>query len=97
MSVPVQITFRNLPVSDNVEALCWSEAEKLGQQCQDVSSCRVLIADPQNAERDPVEVTIHITVRQREIAFRQFQPRPGVDDAVRRAFANAQLRLGGAI
>ena len=43
MQVPVQVTFTDIPVDDEAEALCHRLAEKLEQYCGELTSCRVVV------------------------------------------------------
>ena len=99
VQVPVQITFRDMPVCDVVEALCWSEVEKLRRHHRYISSCRVVIWDcRRRLENDDVFVVhIDLTLSNADLLIP-----PGPDDrrlgddlqdAVRLAFLRARRHL----
>lgn len=43
MQTPVHVTFRDLPVSDSIEAACWQEAEQLERAFDGIRHCHVTI------------------------------------------------------
>lgn len=51
MQSDVQVSFRGLPVSDDVQATCWSEAEKLERYYGRITACRVVIEEPHRRHR----------------------------------------------
>ena len=56
MQVPVQITFRDIPSSDAIEARIHEETEKLEKIYDNITSCRVIIESlpSQPQKREPV-------------------------------------------
>ena len=50
MLLPVQVTFRNIEDSANLEELVQKEAAKLEQFYDRISSCRVVVERPQRAQ-----------------------------------------------
>lgn len=98
MQVPVQISFRDMPVSDAVEAACWAEAEKLDRFYDRITACRIVVAE---ASRDgpggnTFQVRIELAVPDGDIIVNRDPPAHHHDDvriAVREAFARARRRL----
>ena len=99
MQVPLQVTFRDLPVSDAVEAACWAEAAKLERAFPRLTSCRVVIAVPHHRRRrgNRFDVRVDIGLPGAELAVSRAAPRrrggEDVLEAVREAFALARRRL----
>ncbi len=96
MQVPVQVTFRDMPVSDAVEAACWDGAARL-ERCYDrVTSCRVVIAESRH-RAGVFEVRIDLAVPGRVLVVNGQPPRdhadPDVLAVVRAAFAVARRQL----
>lgn len=99
MQVPVQVTFRDMPVSDAVEAACWDEAAKLERCCNRIASCRIVVAESAGrpAPRHAFEIRIVLNVPGRELATLRTPPDPGADedvyDAIRDAFEITRRQL----
>ncbi|MBT4710726.1 MAG: ribosome-associated translation inhibitor RaiA [Alphaproteobacteria bacterium] len=51
MQVPVQITFRDIPSSEAIEARIHEEAEKLEKIHDNITSCRVVIESPHHSHK----------------------------------------------
>jgi len=51
MIIPVQITFQDVPHSDDVEARIRSAAEKLDRLSNEIMSCRAVVSAPQRRHR----------------------------------------------
>jgi cold shock CspA family protein len=51
MQVPVQVSFQNMPLSDDIEAAVWKHAEALERYCTRITSCRVVIDSPHRHHR----------------------------------------------
>lgn len=68
--IPVQITFRGLPVSSALESHIRKRAEKLNRFCSRISSCRVVMELPQKHKHQGklFNVKIDITVPGKELA-----------------------------
>jgi cold shock CspA family protein len=64
MNVPVELTFRDVPKTDAIEALVLRHASSLERFCDHVSSCRIAIERPQCHQRagNPYRVRIDVTV-----------------------------------
>jgi len=95
MQVPVQVTFRDMPVSDAVEAACWEEAARLERYYDRVTSCRVVIAESRH-RAGVFEVRIDLAVPGRVLVVNGQPPNhaaPDVSAAVREAFARARRQL----
>jgi ribosomal subunit interface protein len=69
MQIPVQVTFRDMPVSDAIEATCWQEAEKLERYFDRITSCRIVISEPHRRHRkgNLFAITVDLTVPGEEI------------------------------
>ena len=99
MQVPVQVTFRDMPVSDAVEAACWDEAAKLERYFENITSCRIAVADSDRPGRKGhlFEIRIVLNVPDRELVVNREPPdRDGDEDimvAVHEAFDAARRQL----
>jgi ribosome-associated translation inhibitor RaiA len=99
MQVPVQVTFRDMPVSDAVEAACWDEATKLERDFDNITSCRIAVAesDRGDGKGHGFEIRIVLAVPDRELVVNREPPgRDGDEDvlvAVREAFDAARRQL----
>ncbi len=99
MQVPVQVTFRDMPVSDAVEAACWEEAAKLERYCDRITSCRIVIAESHHRHRkgNLFEVRIDMAVPGRLLTVHREPPEHHADEdigvAVREAFDRARRQL----
>jgi ribosome-associated translation inhibitor RaiA len=51
MQIPVQVSFKNLPVSDAVEAAALRLAARLNRYCPRITRCDVTIASPHHHHR----------------------------------------------
>lgn len=69
MQTPVQVSFKDTPVSDAVEAAAWKHAAALERFCDRITSCRVVVARPQHRGRkgDLYSVRIDLAVPGEEI------------------------------
>ena len=46
LKVPPQVSFHGVPISEEIEALCNKEIEKLERYHDRITTCRVVIAEP---------------------------------------------------
>jgi cold shock CspA family protein len=81
MNVPLELTFRGLDKTPEIEALIRTHAEKLEKACSYVSSCRVVVERDQRHQRvgRPFRVRLDITVP------------PGKEFAVRRESTEGEM------
>ena len=99
VQVPVQIVFRDMPVSDAAEAVCWEEAANLEQYYGRITSCRVVISDGRQGRgsTDQYVVDIDLTIPGAEIVVRREPVDGRAEDgpslAIREAFDKAYARL----
>jgi ribosomal subunit interface protein len=99
MQVPVQVTFRDMPVSDAVEAACWDEAAKLERYFERITSCRIVVAASHRHHRkgNLFEVRIVLNVPGSEIVVNREPANHHSDEdvyvAVREAFDTARRQL----
>ena len=99
MELPVQVTFRDMPVSDAVEAACWQEAEKLERYYDRITSCRIVVAQSNHRHQkgNHYEIRVDLTVPGREIVVTREPPQHGAHEeilvAIREAFDAARRRL----
>jgi ribosome-associated translation inhibitor RaiA len=99
MQIPVQVTFRDLPVDDLMEAECLREAAKLERYYDRITSCRVVVAQPHRNHRtgNQFDVRIDLTVPGAEIVINREPPQNHRDEewqvAVHEAFDRARRRL----
>lgn len=74
MNVPLELTFRGMEKTPEIEALIRAEADKLEKVCNYLSSCRVMVERDQQHQRmgHPFRVRLDITVPPaREFAVRK--------------------------
>jgi len=87
MRIPIQITFRNIPKSEAIEATINEKAAKLDKFYDRIMSCRVVVEESQRRHHQGklYSVRIDITVPSKEIAVSR-QENEDVYVAVRDAF-----------
>lgn len=99
MQVPVQITFRDMPVSDAAESACWDEAAKLERFYDRITSCRVVIAESHHRHQkgNLFGVRIDLAVPGRTIVVNREPPRHHQSEqlsvAIHEAFDAAQRQI----
>jgi len=93
MKIPLQITFRNMPHSDAIEAKVIEKSAKLDRFFEQIMSCRVVVEESQRRHHQGKlhSVRIDITVPGKELAISR-QENEDAYVAVRDAF-NAAARL----
>ena len=64
MKVPLEISYRDIQKTEEIEDLIHEKCAKLEQVCDCISSCRVAIEKPQEHQRtgNPYQVRLDITV-----------------------------------
>jgi cold shock CspA family protein len=103
MQVPVQVSFRGIPVSDDIEAACLREAEKLERYAQRITSCRVVVSAPHHhhVSGNLYEIKIDVTIPGIEIVVSRIPPEHKKNEkialALREAFDTARRRLEDAV
>ena len=99
MQVPLQVTFKDMPVDPAVETACRLEAEKLERYYGRITRCRVVVSMPHKGSRRGrhwvvrLDVSIpgkEIVVNRDPVRHRDFE-QPG--RAVREAFDAARRQL----
>ena len=99
MQIPVQVTFRDIPVDDHIEAECLREAQKLERYYDRITSCRVVVAQPHRNHRrgNQFDFRIDLTVPGAELVVNREPPQNHRDEewhvALRDAFDRARRRL----
>ena len=99
MQQPLQITFRDIPRSENVEAVIREKAEKLDQYFEKIMTCRVMIESPHTHHHQGMlyHVRVDITVPGAElVASRSADKNHAHEDvyvAIRDAFDAAKRQL----
>lgn len=103
MGIPVQVSFHEVPVSDEVERVCWREAEKLERYHGRITSCHVLIAQPHRRHRkgNLYDIRVNVVIPGGEVVVNR-TPREHASDeklelAIREAFDTARRRLEDAV
>jgi ribosomal subunit interface protein len=94
MKIPLQITFRNMPHSDAIEAKINEKAAKLDRYYDRIMSCRIVVEESQRRQHQGKLFSVHIdiTVPGKELAVtREENEDPYV--AVRDAFDTAVRRI----
>jgi len=103
VQLPVQVSFRGLPVSDEIEAACVREAEKLERYAKRISACRVVISAPHKhrTRGNLFEVRIDLTIPGHEIVVNRVPPDHASDEklelALREAFDTVRRRVEDAV
>lgn len=89
-----------MPISDALEALCWSEAEAIQSDYACLRSCRVVIESVATAGRERYVVNVELALPGRELGLgRAAGDRCEHDDAgeaIRRAFAVMRSHVAAA-
>jgi cold shock CspA family protein len=64
MQIPLEIAYRGIEKSDDIEALIREKTQKLEKICSYISSCRIAIEKPQKHQKsgNPYRVRIDVTV-----------------------------------
>ncbi|MEM9164647.1 MAG: HPF/RaiA family ribosome-associated protein [Cyanobacteria bacterium P01_F01_bin.4] len=99
MQKPLQITFRNLPHSDAIEAKVRQQVAKLENLCDRIQRCRVVIDAPHqhHYKGQQYQITIDLTVPNEEIVINReptaHQAHQNCYVAIRDAFAAARRQL----
>ncbi len=99
MHVPVQVTFRDMPVSDAIEAACWEEAEKLERYYDRITSCRIVVAESHRRRQkgNLFLIRIDLAVPGRVLVVNREPPKHHRDEdvyvAIREAFERARRQL----
>ena len=96
MQVPVQVTFRDMPVSDAVEAACWDEAAKLEQCFDRIASCRIVLAEfAETGHGFEIRIVLNVPGRELAIIRKPHDHQAGEDiyEAIREAFEITRRQL----
>jgi ribosomal subunit interface protein len=95
MRIPVQVTFRDMPRSEAVEAEIRRRAEKLEEFCDRIMSCRVTVETPGGHKHQGKLHSVHIDLKVpgEEIASTRRHEHEDVYVAVRDAFDAVRRRL----
>ena len=99
MQLPLQITFRDIPPSEAIEAKIRQQIEKLNRFYDRIISCRVMIQAPHRHHHQGTiyHVRIDLTVPQGELVINRNPSQNHAHEdlyvAIRDAFAAAQRRL----
>jgi ribosomal subunit interface protein len=94
MKIPLQITFRNMPHSDAIEAKINEKAAKLDKFYDKIMSCRIVVEESQRRQQQGKLFSVHIDITSpgKELAVtREENEDPYV--ALRDAFNTAARRL----
>ena len=99
MSIPLQITFHELPSSPAVEAQIRERAESLERHCDRVTACRVIVEGRHRAQRPAQQfhLRVELTLPGKVITVgshpAEYQAHDDIFVAVRAAFDAARRRL----
>ena len=99
MQTPVQVTFRDMNVSDAVESKCWAEAEKLERYFDRIVGCHVTVAEAHHRHRQGnlFDIRINVTVPGKELVVNREPDEHRVDEdidvAIREAFDRMRRQL----
>jgi ribosomal subunit interface protein len=93
MTLPLQITFKNIPPSEAIESHITQKASKLNQFYRRIMSCRVVVDSPQRRHHQGklYDVRLDITIPGKEIAVNR-EDNEDIYVALRDAF-NAAYRM----
>ena len=94
MKLPLQITTRNMSLSEAAEQTIREKAEKLNTFCDRITSCRVLVEAPHRHKQQGVLYNVHIdiTVPGNEIVVKKEQSED-LYVSIRDAFDAARRQL----
>ena len=99
MKLPLQITFRNMQVSEDIEAMVRSKAEKMDQYFGEILRCRVIVEarHKHHHQGNVYDVHIDMTTPRKDIAISRVaalnHTHEDVDVAIREAFDSAKRQL----
>jgi ribosomal subunit interface protein len=95
MKVALQVTFRDMPRSDAVEAEIRRRAEKLEEFCDRIMSCRVTVETPAAHKHQGKLFSVHVDLKVpgEEIASTRRHEHEDVYVAIRDAFDAVRRRL----
>ncbi|MBD3321737.1 MAG: HPF/RaiA family ribosome-associated protein [Chitinivibrionales bacterium] len=100
MNVPPEISYRNIKASDSLDTLVRRKIEKLEEICDHISSCRVVVEQPERHQRSgrPYHVRLDISVPPKHRIAVNHEPAKveqidSPETEVRRAFDEAGRRL----
>lgn len=106
MTLPLQVTFRNVPLPDRVEAVVRRRAAQLDRYYDAIMSCRVLVerADRHHADGSRFHVRVELGVPGGEVvvshdsslhggARRTGRPRERKEDEIDRAHKHAEVAV----
>lgn len=97
--MPVQVTFRDMPVSDTVEAMCWKKVGELERDFDRLLRCHVTIVESRRAQPQGTlyDVRIELSLPGRDIAVTREHATDLVDEdiiaAVHEAFGLLRRQL----
>lgn len=101
MELPLEISFRNLPHSEEIKALLAERARKLDEFCDHIISCRVAVEKTQKHQEkgNPFRVRIELTVPPRHDIVIKREPSKGdmhesLETVIRKAFDSLEVKLG---
>lgn len=103
MEIPLQVTFRGVPVSDETDSACRKGALLLEHFAGDITRCRVVVTKPQQRRTSGslYEVRLNITIPGKEIAVTRVAPEhksnESLESAVQEAFSTARRQLEDAV
>jgi len=100
LRVPLEISYRNVQKTDDIEDLIYEKCAKLEQVCNYITSCRVAIEKPQEHQKsgNPYRVRLDITVPpghelvvKREVG--EGEMHEGLTSVIRKVFNAARRKL----
>ncbi|GBE04581.1 MAG TPA: HPF/RaiA family ribosome-associated protein [Nitrospirae bacterium] len=94
MEIPLQITARNLELSEEIKSEIHQKAEKLDKFYSRIVRCRVVVASPNLRRREGklFKVNIDITVPGAELVVKR-EPDEDIRVAIRNSFSAARRKL----
>ncbi len=92
MQLPINVTYRGLEKSDNIDNLVIEYAARLDKFCDHINRCDVAIEQPNHAHHkgNPFRVRIDVTVRPRhELVAEEQQVDNGTHEPLRKVIHDA--------
>lgn len=96
MKLPLQVAFRNMPHSAEIEALVAERAERLDRYAGDIMGCRVVVEEPHKHHRhgNAYQIRVDLTLPGKEIVVnRETTADADIHVAIREAFDAARRQV----
>ncbi|MBC2717173.1 MAG: ribosome-associated translation inhibitor RaiA [Desulfobacteraceae bacterium] len=97
MRVPIEVTYRNVSKSDEIEKLIHDKADKLNDFHDGIVSCRISIEQDQESKRSGNQYHVRIGLRVppgKELVVRQKSGEKGTGESLRTVITDAFKTIG---